>query len=403
MSLDRFSKVQWRLVALCILLCYPIMVVKWLPFGGGSRYLSVLAAPVSLLLLCQAPRSEVRSLLLAAWRWCLPFLPFVLIWIFAQAWHGYDPMDLNSLTRLLWCAFLFVGARLAGVTNRHLAVVAGVAAMTYCAVAVVEVYSLGRPRAWGGTYENRFGEYSIWVAALCCLHVFYGKQEGKSRVLIAFLLIAGVCGGIATLLSGSRGAFLALVVTAIVAFYKARDWRKGLLVAISVMVAIVAFCVFYGPAYARVELSYREIFNYFNEPTFTPTSIGIRLELFRVAFLTLLDHPVLGSGYTSLKQLYESHPALGAPLPEMLAIPGFHNDWGQAIGVGGGLLLAALVTTVAWLGVSSSGNVYRLAFLGFAVIFSFSEIFFTNKLGLSLLMASWALYSAAEQNQTHSV
>ena len=396
---DQSSPVLWRAFALAIVLCYPIMVIKWFPFGGGARYLNVLSAPVSLILLWQAPRNELATLLQSTWRWCQPFLPFALMWTFAQLWHGYDPSDFNPLTRVLWCALLFAGARLAGVSYRHLSIVAGLGATVYCGVALVEVYGFGRERAWGGTYENRFGQYSIWIAALCFLHVFLGEPKIKSRVHRALLLVAGVLGIIATLLSGSRGALAALFVLIAIALFKSMNWRRGLLVAVAMISAVVAFCILYSPMYVRLELIFKEALAYFNEVSFTPTSIGIRLELYRIAYLTLLDDPVIGPGYTSLKQLYETHPAFGLPNPELLDIPGFHNDWAQCVGVGGGLLLAGLLVTCVWMGIAAGGSVYLLAFLGFSVAFGLSEIFFTNKMGLSLLMASWALYAAAEQNQ----
>jgi O-antigen ligase len=375
------------------------MAVKWVPFGGGARYLSVLTPPISLILVWQTPRSELRGLLLAVWRWSLPFLPFVAVWTFAQVWHGYNPLDLTHPTRLLWCALLFVGARLAGVSYRHLAIVAGLGATAYCLVALVEVYGLGRERAWGGTYENRFGQYAIWLAGLCFLHVFHGKPIDLSRSLRLTLLVAGVLGIVATLLSGSRGALLALLVLIAITLFKSMDWRRGLLAAVAMTSALVAFCFLYSPMYARLELILREVLGYFNDAEFTATSIGVRLELFRIAFLTLLDHPVIGPGYSSLQQLYLTHPAFG-PLPSGMAdIPGFHNDWAQAVGVGGGLLLAALVGTCVWMAIAAAGSVYFQAFLGFSVVFGFSEVFFTNKMGFSLLMVSWALYAAAEQNQ----
>lgn len=401
---DRSWQGLWRVAAQVILLCYPIMAVKWFPFGGGARYLNVLAAPVSLVLLWQAPRDEIRGLLLSAIRWAIPFLPFVLLWTFAQVWHGYDPVDLNPPMRLLWSALLFMGARLAGVGYRHLAIAAALGAAAYCCGALVEVVGLGKERASGGIYENRFGQYSVWLASLCFLHVFMGNTKGELRAPSSLFLLASVLGIAATLLSGSRGAFLALLVVIAVVFFKSVNWRRGLLVAVVMTSAIVAFCFLYNPAYLKLQLTLGQALGYFSDAEFSSTtsSIGIRLELFRIAFLTLLDHPLIGPGYTSLKQLYETHPGFGVPSDVMLGIPSFHNDWGQAIGVGGGLLLGALVCTCIWMGAVAGGCPYRLAFLGFAFVFSFSEIFFTNKMGLSLLMASWALYAAAEQNQKKS-
>lgn len=389
----------WQTLALGILLCYPIMGSKWFPFGGGPRYLSVLAAPVCLLLIFRASRSELTPLLLEAWRWCLPFLPFVAGWMFAQLWHHYTPVDTAPLSRLLWCALIFVGARLAGVTYRHLAIVAGVAAAAYGAMAYWEVFVQGRERAWGQVYENRFGQYAIWVAALCVLHAVLGKPETRPQKLLAAGLIAASLGGLAAaILSGSRGALMALPVLMLVLMFKTMSWRRGLLAVAGIIVVLAALCYFYSPIYTRFELVYIETLNYFRNPDFVATSTGVRLELARVAVLTWLEHPWLGAGYTSLKQLYETHPALGVPSPGVLIIPGFHSDWFQVLGIGGGLLFSCLVATCVWLLVVARHDAYRLSFLGFAVAFSFSEIFFSNNLGLALLMASWALYAAAERN-----
>lgn len=388
----------WRLVALCILLCYPIMAVKWIPFGGGARYLNILAASVSFMLLWQAPRHDIGKLLGAALRCGLPFLPFVLVWVFAQLWHGYDPTDLNPLTRLLWCALLFIGARLAGITYRHLAIAAGLGAAVYCGVALYEVYGLGRFRASGGGYENRFGQFAIWVASLCFLHAVNDKAKAQSSAFSVLLVLAGMLGVVATLLSGSRGTLAALVVVGII-LVKASQWRRGVLAGFAILFAAAAFFLPDNPMYGRLESIFREILGYFSETGATQTSIGLRLELFRIAYLTLLDHPVIGPGYTSLRQLYETHPAFGIPSEWMLAIPGFHSDWAQTIGIGGGLLMLAYFATCIWMWLAARGNVYQLAFLGFSIVFGVSEIFFTNKIGLSLLMVSWALYAAAEQNK----
>lgn len=399
MSSETFSSWMWRVGALVILTCYPIMAIKWIPFGGGARYLSVLVPPVCLILLYRVPRSELKSWLMSAGRWGLPFVPFVAAWTLAQVWHGYHPLDSNPLSRLLLCALLFVGARLAGLNYRHLAIVAGIGAIVYCAVAVGEVYWQGRERAWGGTYENRFGQFAMWLSALCFLHAVIEKQKLEFRL---FLLLAGVGGLFATLLSGARGALVALPILMLVILAKSNNWRRGLLVVAVAAFAALAFLYLYTPIHPRLELTYREFTGYFTETQFTPTSIGIRLELFRIAYLVLLDSPLIGPGYLSLQQLYETHPALGAPLPEMLHIPGFHNDWAQAVGIGGGLMLSALLATCTWLWLDSRKSAYRRNFLGFALVFGLSEIFFANKLGLSLLMVCWALYSAAEQNEQGS-
>lgn len=396
---NRIRDWPWRAVALCLLLSYPVMAIKWLPFGGGARYLNVLAGPISLLLLWQMPRDEMRSMLASAWHLLQPFMPFVVAWTFAQIWHGYVPVDLNPLTRLAWCALLFIGARCVGVSYRHLAWAAIVGATIYGVVGCIEVYWQGRSRAWGGTYENRFGQYATWLAVLVGVHLVHSQKDSMSRSWKVICLGAAALGVFGVVLSGSRGALLGLLVLAPIAISQAMSRKQIWLSLAAAMVALLIFAAIYPPLAQRTALIYRESWEYFDGAEFVPTSIGIRLELYRVALMMLLEHPLLGPGYTSLQQLYATHPSLGSPSPEMLAIPGFHNDWSQAIGVGGGSLLAAFLLTVGWLVLRSRGNGFRQAFVGCALVFSISEIFFADKLGLTLLMVSWALYSAADLNQ----
>lgn len=399
--IDRIRHLPWHTIALGLLLSYPIMAIKWLPFGGGARYLSVLAGPLGLLLLLKFTKTDISMMLTSAWKAVLPFAPYVFVWTFAQIWHSYTPADLSPLTRLLWCLFLFIGARHVGVTYRHLAWAAVVGATLYGVVGIIEVFAQGRERAWGGTYENRFGEYATWLTVLVVLHFMQQPRINSLRAeRMTFIFAAALAlGMLAIVLSGSRGALLGLFVLIPIGIAQSKSRKYLWLLLGAALVSLVIFSALFPPFTQRLALIYREVWGYFNETEFTPSSIGIRLELYRVAINVLQEQPLLGPGYTSLQQLYASHPSLGTPRPEILAIPGFHNDWSQAIGVGGGSLLAALLASFYWLALRARNNHFLQAFIGCALIFGFSEIFFANKLGLTLLMVTWTLYSAAALNK----
>lgn len=398
MSVFGARKLTWHKVALFLLLCYPIMGSKWFPFGGGPRYLSVLAAPTCLFLLWYASRIQsIRPLLSEAFHWGIPFMPFAFIWMFAQFWHQYNPIDVTPITTLLWCSLLFMGARLVKVTHQQLAKSACIFAIAYGAIALVEVFVEGRGRAWGGVYENRFGQYAFWLFALCIIH-FYVHDSARTVVRIS-LLMAALMGLVAAWLSGSRGALSALPVLIFVLSLRSMNWRSRVVV-LGFLFICVATLFYLNPIiYLRFIMMYDEALQYFIEPAFTPTSIGIRLELARVAVITWMEHPFLGVGYSSIEQLYRAYPILGLPSPGVLQIPGFHSDWFQVIGIGGGFLLFSLMVMCLCMFLKARRDPYLLLFLGFSVVFSFSELFLTHNLGLGLLMSSWALYSAAVCNR----
>mgnify|MGYP001324527823 CR=1 FL=1 len=389
----------WRLLALVVLLCYPLMGSRYLPLGGGARYLSLVAAPLALVLLLRLPLAEMRRELVAALNWSLPFLPFVGVWLLIQAWHQYSPFDANPLSRLLLTALVFVGARQVGVRHRHLAWAAALGAVTYALIAGFEVFIEGRERAWGGVYENRFGQYAAWLTLLCLIHALRAGREGLRRPELAVLIVGAAAGLFAALLTGSRGALLALVVAVFVVLFRSFDWRRVLVLSAALLLALGVACCLYLPFEARIVEAVQEVTQYFSEPVFTATSLGVRLELARVALLAMAEHPWLGTGYTSLAGLYAAHPALGA-MPEALQkVPGFHGDWFQAMGMGGGALLLGLLATVAGMAKSAWRDHYRISLLVCALVFGIGELFLCHKMGLSLLMVCWALYAAADQTE----
>lgn len=389
-----------RGVALVVLLCYPVMASSHLPFGGGARYLSVLAAPICLFLIACRPSSEWLSHLRSALWWALPFCPMVMGWLVVRIWHGYDPIDLTPLSRVLFAALLFLGARLLSVKYWQLGYAAAIGAIMCGLIASIEVFALGRERAWGGVYENRFAQYAVWMAVLCLIHAIRFSRETGAQAGLWLLIGAIPIGLLGALLTGSRGALLAFPVSIIVAVTLSLTRRRAL----SIVVATLALCAItflsYEPFRQRSYLAYYEFITYFDESTFHGTSVGIRLELARVAMVSLTGHPWLGVGYRSLDTLYAQFPQLLGAMPSSIAdIPSFHSDWFHAIGVGGAVLLSSLLATVVWLFIVAKSDIYRTCFVTCAVVFSVSELFFLHKMGLSLLVTTWALYSAAEDSR----
>jgi len=400
MNFFHTRNIPWRGLALIALLCYPVMASSHLPFGGGARYMSVLAAPICLMLIAACPRSELLTHARSALSWSLPFIPMVLGWLIARVWHGYDPIDLTPLSRLLLAALLFIGARQLGVQHWQLGYAAAFGAIACGLIASIEVFALGRARAWGGVYENRFAQYSIWFAVLCMLHAIRFSKEGGRSIRLWLLIGAIPVALLGTLLTGSRGALLALPISVIIAVTRSFSWRRALLFTLAGLALCTVFVLIYEPFRLRTFLAYQEFIAYFEESTFRGTSVGIRLELARVALLSMSVDPWLGVGYQSLSALYAQYPQLLGLMPESLAsIPSFHSDWFHAIGIGGLMLMSALLLSVIWLFVVAKQDIYRTCFVICALVFSVSEMFFWHKMGLSLLISTWALYSAAEESR----
>lgn len=396
---------SWCATALVlVLLTYPIMGSKLLPFGGGARYMSVLAGPLSLVMLLLFARHERAALLSSAWQWSKPFLPFVAGWTLIQLWHRVDAIDYWQLTRVFWGAVIYLGARWARLTRVHLAYAACAGALAYLVIGSVEVFIMDRPRAWGGVYENRFGQFSVWLSGLCLLHVVFAQQGDRLALwLRSSLLLGSVAGLFAALLSGSRGALLALPALLPIVFVMSKAQRRRLITPSVVAAALVAAAILlHAPTHERLELVWQQTIQYFTQPSFVVTAVGIRLEMARIALQVLSEHPWAGVGFQSFPMLVEKYPSFATIPPPILAFSGFHSDWGHVIAVGGGTLVLALLGSLLLLARRTLGDAFLMWCLLCAVIFSISELFFCNKLGFSYLVSTWALYAAARANSSAS-
>lgn len=390
-----------RYAALLVLLSYPIMGSKVFPFGGGGRYMSVFAGPLALLLML-APvkrlREDFKEAALSAWSWGVPFIPFVLAWVFVQLWHGLQPADLAPLSRVLWGAAIYVGACHMGVTRRQLAYAACIGACAYFSIAMVEFFIQDLGRVSGGIYINRFGQFSVWLAGLCFLHFLSGDNAEHDPVLTWLLPVSCALALVAAVLSGSRGALAAIpALFLIMPMISKKNRTTALWTALILLMAIPVVLMF-PAAKARAWLAYQEFMQYFNEPVFSETSIGIRLETWRVAFKILAEHPFLGIGFTSFADLHANHENFAVIPHALLILPDFHSDWGKFIGLGGGLLLGGFCISIALLLRRAISDAPRLWSLLAALTFSFAELFFCDKLGFSFFVSTWALYSAAMAN-----
>ncbi len=397
---SNFMRRRWyEYLILFVLLSYPIIGSKVFPFGGGGRYMSVLAGPLVLLVLFFNVKNGFRQRAQSACKWAIPFIPFALAWEFIQFWHNLTPIDSTPLTRVFWGAVIYTGARYIGVTKRQLAYAACIGACAYFLIAMDEFFIQGRGRVWGGVYENRFGQFSVWLAGLCFLHFLSRDKDELDPVLTFLTPLSCVFAMIPAVLSGSRGAFLALPALLILAPLADERKRKPAIVATIILFLIMAMALFVPAVNERIILAYREFRQYFDEPVFTETSIGVRLELWRVAFGILFEHPLLGVGFTSFSALQAS-PINHVAVPDLLrSLPDYHSDWGKMIGLGGGFLLVSFCTSITLLFRRAGTDVYRLWGLFGALMFSLAELFFCNKLGLSFFVSTWALYSAAKDNE----
>src|SRR5512137_193193 len=180
--------------------------------------------------------------------------------------------------------------------------------------------------------------------------------------------------------------------------------RKGNRRAVALAVAAIALAIVLAasltPLADRMQLAWREFEAYYGAAQPPMTSIGVRLELWRIALASWPDHWLFGYGYSTLEELATRLPALGVLPAEMIQVlHHFHADWAHAVMAGGVVLLAGLFTSAAALLYQARLDPGRCWLVGAMVVFGLSDLAFFRKPTLTLFVASYGLLLAARPNE----
>lgn len=198
--------------------------------------------------------------------------------------------------------------------------------------------------------------------------------------------LALLCGMIASILSGSRGGWLALPLVAIpLLIYGRRLYGRGLLIVgalLLVLVAIACAVPAMGMA-ARITTAVAEVQRYLALGDAT-TSVGIRLELWRASVMMFAEHPWLGVGRDNFHEVLNALAAQGRlQQSPALAFSSSHNDLLHCLATGGvldaSLLLLMYIAPLRYFAaqlrrpdqgqhaLALAGMVVVVAFIGFGI------------------------------------
>ena len=203
------------------------------------------------------------------------------------------------------------------------------------AIALLQCLALGQERADGFTHHAiTFGDLALALG----LVAFCGLSEFRKTRLAWLPLTALLCGVLASLLSGSRGGWMALPLAAIPllrygrALYGKMIAYAGALLAAGLTLA----CLLpHFQVAQRIGLIYTETQRYVRLGDAT-TSVGIRLELWKASWIMFSEHPLLGVGrsafHGTLQTLAERGLLQRTPALEFSSS---HNDALHLLATGG--------------------------------------------------------------------
>lgn len=193
-----------------------------------------------------------------------------------------------------------------------------------------------------------FGDLALLLGLLSLVAALDLRQAARYRTGQAWLAGAGALAGLAaSVLTGTRGGWVALVLAGLVLWRQAGrfDGRRvrALLGAGGGLLALAWFTPALG-VQARFAQGVSDVRQWY-EGGSVWTNVGTRLELWKGAGMLIREHPLLGLDFAACRARLAEYAQAGQLDPMVLTLPHLHNDGLQALATGG------VVGFVIWAGI----------------------------------------------------
>jgi len=281
-------------------------------------------------------------------RWiALAFGGYFLVTLLRMIWFSDSVGTLDGPSRLLLAlgCIGFVGILRPNI--RMFWIGMGIGSIGAALIGGYQWFALGEARAVGATHHAiSFGDIAVamGVMSFCALNDLRNTR-------VAWLPVVGLlCGALAALFSGSRGAWLGLLVV-LWPMLKYGSHLHGKTIRYTVGLILVACVGAYMTPQTGVAgrmndaVSDIERYNTLNDAS---TNVGIRLELWKASVMLIAEHPLVGVGRDAFHgelQALEREGRLQKSLALTYSTP--HNDVLNTLVTGGLLDLSFLLLIYA--------------------------------------------------------
>lgn len=292
-ALERLG--AWALFAL------PVATVCW-PATRNAAPLPVLLVAALMLWRTRGQPAGPMSHGAKAVLWATTALACVYLADVLREGHWGRPSEMGFRLLLAWPLYFYARKCLAGPAP-WLAGCA-VAAVGGLGLALHQVLIEGADRAYGASNAVVFAQAMLALAVICFAG-FAGYRTGDARLRWGMAL--GVaCACVAIVLSGTRGAWLALLLLAPVALWhggRPRHMsRAALLLALVLVVTVGGLQTMTRvDPLGRVTQAHQEASAYGHNP-YAPTSVGTRLLMWQFAWNLAVQRPWVGHGEAGYQQ-----------------------------------------------------------------------------------------------------
>ncbi len=308
--------------------------------------------------------------------------------------HGENLRELDPASKTLLCMPFLLLLSTVNLKRSLIPVSFSIGAIILFAVAYYERSILGSSRASAGINPIQFGNIASAMGVIC-LFLIKG-QTNKCGFIIPLLIIGGITGLSASFLSLSRGGWLIIPVAFILLGFQYRHSLKSsptkFLYSAIVILFTIALMISETNITSRLQTSISNVNKVSHDGN--TTSIGLRFEMWKVAYDVFTSAPIVGVGksaYLAYQQAESKRENISSKLKEFNQA---HNAYLDAaarrgiIGLTGLLVFLLLPLIIAWKYVNSKNSsiqayAYSLVILSLSFLsYNLTQSMFNHNSGI---------------------
>ena len=195
-------------------------------------------------------------------------------------------------------------------------------------------FGLHIERPGGFINSITFGDLAMLLALLALAGAIDMRERARDALLAGGGALAGLA---ASVLTGTRGGWLALVLAVLVlGRHLVRIDSRQVRALLAAGVAVLA-AAWFAPALgvqARFAQGVHDVQTWY-EGGSVWTHVGIRLELWKGAVMLIREHPLFGMDFGACRARLAEYGQAGLIEPMVLQLPHLHNDGLQVLATGG--------------------------------------------------------------------
>jgi O-antigen ligase len=214
--------------------------------------------------------------------------------------HGYKASYFEAYVPMLLAPFIVNAVVVARPHINMLWLGAGTAAVFAGLVASYQSLYLQMDRA-GGAMNNViiFGDLAVVVGMFSAFGALFGLSADAPKWMRRYLLLGAVMGVWASLLSGTKGGWLSILMLSVILVWMALrhwHWARRVAVASAVLMGIVMAAFLAPPEIVvnRITHGLQGAHTWFTTGQITEGSVSVRLEKWSQAIQMIIDKPMVG-------------------------------------------------------------------------------------------------------------